>query len=151
MEKSVPVDGVESVSGVLAIEGRGVDNNSKPMVEVLDGQTTGAYPSADKLKTISNKIRGVELGKISIQGRSRVGSASGYYEEDTSRTPNGIHDDGQSSYAENITIYGTRDQWHSANKGNTGTDGGDQTLNNSLQRGVGVEDGAFGSMEVEGQ
>ena len=77
--------------------------------------------------------------------------ASGYCEEDTSRTPSGMRDDGQSSFAENATICGTGDQWHSANKGNARTDGGDQTLNNFLQRGVGVEDGAFGSMEVEGQ
>nr|POF10457.1 hypothetical protein CFP56_04682 [Quercus suber] len=96
LEKFVPVDGVESTGGVLAIEGRGLGNNSKLVVEVSNGQTTSANHTADKLKDISTKIKGAELGKISIQGRSGVDSTSGFCEEETSRAPSGMRDDGQS-------------------------------------------------------
>nr|POE44640.1 hypothetical protein CFP56_77027 [Quercus suber] len=151
LEESIPADGVEPTGGFLAVEGRGLGNNSKPMVEVSDRQAIGTDQTADKLKAISNRIRGAEFGKISVRSRSGVDPISGYCEEDTSSEPSGMRDDGQPSPGENDTICRTVDQWHSADQGNAGTVGGDQTLNNSLSRGVGVEDGAVGSMEVEGQ
>ena len=149
MEKHIPIDGDKQEGGLLAIEGRNLGNNSKPMVEVSDKKSTGANPTTDKLRAISNRIECAELGKISVRSRGGMDTASDYYKEDLARQTGGMLDDGQPASGKNDPVRGAKDQWNNPDQGNARFFRGNQALNNFILGEVRVEDGASGSMEIE--
>nr|POE95861.1 putative ribonuclease h protein [Quercus suber] len=77
----VPVNGEKQKTGLSADEGRSMDHDSEPVVEVFDGQTFNSGASNDKLKAISHRIRHAELEKISVRGGSGVDEANDHYKK----------------------------------------------------------------------
>ena len=92
-----PFNGEKQTIGLSAIEGRGVDHNSEPMVEIFDRSASNSGTSDDKLRAISNRIRHVELGKISIGSKGDVDGASDFRTEDIGHQSGGMLVDGQPS------------------------------------------------------
>ena len=64
VEEPVPFYGEKQTAVLSAIEGRSVDHNSEPMVEILDGSTCNLSASNDKLRAISDRIRHAELKNL---------------------------------------------------------------------------------------
>ena len=101
MEEPISSNGEKQAAGLPAFEGRGVDHNAEPMVEIYDGSASNSESSNDKLRAISNKIRHAELGKISIGSRSDVDRDSDFRNEEIDQLPDRMLVDGQPSQGEN--------------------------------------------------
>ena len=150
VEEFIPTDGAKQPAGVLADERRGLDNDTEPVVEVFDGSPSGAGSSGDKLKIISHRIKHAELRKISIGGGSGADRASSHSKKEIANQSGGMLVDGQPSLGENDPICRTCDEWHGIDQDCPGRYGDNKTLSDSVPRGLGVEEGTNGAMEVEG-
>ena len=104
VEEPILVNGEKQVAGVFADERQSMDHDSEPVVEVLDGLTSNAGASSDKLKAISHRIRHAELGKISVRSGNRVDRAKGHKKEEIANHSDGMLVDGQSTQGENDSI-----------------------------------------------
>ena len=58
-------------------------DHTQSLVEVSSGQTSGVDPSSDQLGTISNRIKGANIRKISSGAKSHVDATDYHREEDT--------------------------------------------------------------------
>lgn len=104
MEEHVPIAGDKQETGVSAIERRSLEHNSKSMVEVPDRQTIHANSIADKLKATSNRIKCVELRKISVRSKGGMVTTSDHCEENLARQTDGRLDDRQPIPGKNDSI-----------------------------------------------
>ena len=150
VEEFIPIDGVKQTTGVFADERRCLDHDSEPVVEVLDGSSSGAGSSGDKLKIISHRIKHAELGKISIGSGSGADRAKSYNKKEIANQSGGMLVDGQPSHGENDPICRASDEWHSTDQDFPGRNGDIKALGDTVPRGLGVEEGINGAMEVKG-
>ena len=135
--------------GMVANEGRSLGEHAESLVEVSDKQTGGADPSSDKLGVVSNRIRGENLRKVFGGGRSRLDMARYHGEEGTSKQADRVLAAGESPQSEVDAVRRTSDQPNNVHQGLSGHDGDYQPLGHPVQGAIGVEDGSFGSIEVE--
>ena len=149
VEEYVPINGEKQAVGVFTNERRSMDHDSELMVEVLDGSTSNAGVSGDKLKIISHRIRHAELGKISVRNGSGIDRAKSRNKKEIVNQSGGMLVDGQSTHGENDPICRTSDEWHGTNQGYPGRDGDNKAFGDSIPRDLGVEEGVVGVMEVE--
>ena len=150
VEESFSTDGAKQPAGLLADERRGLDHDTELVVEVFDGSSSGAGSSGDKLKIISHRIKHAELRKISIGGGSGADGTSSHRKKDIAHQSGGMLVDGQPSRGENDPLCRTCDDGHGTNQDCPGRIGDYKALSDSVPRGLGVEEGANGAMEVEG-
>ena len=149
VEEPFSTDGAKQAAGLLADERRGLDHDAEPVVEVFDGSSSGAGSSGDKLKIISHRIKHAELRKISIGGGSGADGASCHRKEDIAHQSGGMLVDGQPPRGENDHPCQSCDVGHGTNQDCPGRMGDHKALGDSVPRGLGVEEGANGAMEVE--
>nr|POF23677.1 uncharacterized protein CFP56_77213 [Quercus suber] len=81
VEKLVPANREKQTAGLSASEGRCVDHNAEPMVEILNGSTSSSGATEDKIRNISSRIRHAELGKITGRSGREVDRDCGFNEE----------------------------------------------------------------------
>ena len=117
MEEYVPIKSEKQATRVSADEGQSMDHDSEPMVAVLDGSTSSADVSGDKLKVISHRIRHAELGKISVGSGSGIDRAKSHNKKEIANQSGGMLVDGQSTHGENDPICRTSDEWHGTDQG----------------------------------
>ena len=149
VEEYVPIKSEKQATRVSADEGRSMDHDSEPVVAVLDGSTSSADVSGDKLKVISNRIRHAELGKISVGSGSGIDRAKSHNKKEIANQSGGMLVDGQSTHGENDPICRTSDEWHGTDQGYSGGDGDNKAFGDSIPGDLGVEEGVVGVMEVE--
>ena len=112
VEEPIPFNGEKQTARLSAIEGRSVNHNSEPMVEILDGSTCNLGALDDKLRAISDRIQHAELEKISVKSRGGVDEANDFNKEDDDHQTSGMFVDGQSTQGESNSICRTRDKWY---------------------------------------
>ena len=126
-----------------------MDHDSEPVVAVLDGSTSSADVSGDKLKVISHRIKHAELRKISVGSGSGIDRAKSHNKKEIANQSGGMLVDGQSTHGENDSICRTSDEWHGTDQSYLGGDGDNKAFGDSIPGDLGVEEGVIGVMEVE--
>ena len=149
VEEYVPINGEKQATGVSTDERRSMDHDSKPVVKVLDGSTSNAGASSDKLNVISHRIRHAKLGKISVGSESGVNRAKSRNKEEIVNQSGGMLVDRQSKHGENDPTCRTSDEWHGTNQGYSRRNGDNKAFGDSIRGDLGVEEGVVGVMEVE--
>ena len=126
-----------------------MDHDSEPVVAVLDGSTSSADVSGDKLKVISHRIKHAELEKISAGSGSGIDRAKSRNKKEIANQSGGMLVDRQSTRGENDPICRTSDEWHGTNQGYSGGDGDNKAFGDFIPGDLGVKEGVVGVMEVE--
>ena len=150
VEELVPFNREKQTTGLFAIEGRSVGHNPKPMVEILDGLACSLGASDGKIRAIGDRIRHVELRKITVRSRGGVDEANDLSKKDADHQLSGSFFDGQSTRGGLDSICRTRDKRDDPCQSNSRSSGDNQTHGDSNPGDLGVEERAVGGMDVEG-
>lgn len=135
---------------LTSIERRSMDTNPKSMVEIPHRPTNDPNAFDNQLRTIKSNIKEAAFRKISDGGRSRLNTTCDLSEENLAGRACGVHDDGAFASGENDSVYGANDSRNHSHQSHLGNARDHQALNDSISGQNGVEEGAGGSMEIEG-
>ena len=107
-------------------------------------------PSKTSLEPSNPTSRRLPSKKISDRRRSGLNTTYDLSEENLVGQACGVHDDVAFASSENDSVCGAKDSRNHSHQSHSGNVGDHQALNDSISGSNGVEEGADGSMEIEG-